>query len=265
MPVIGRGLLDPFGHPIGWGKQTRCKPCHFPPRGGIVLATVVGQASVSERNIADLVHHDMLAAKGAALIDLLLIAGIAAAVVLADRVGRIRLQVAGFIGCGAGLLLAALSVGHEGDRLGIVLVFAGFMLYSFMNNLGPNSMTYLIAGEVFPTAVRGKGAGLAASTAKIGAVASAFFFPILLKNIGTRPILIALVITSLLGALLTWCLRIETAGVNLEEIDEADAGCRVQSSHAGMQHERGESKERSPGPIFGRCPETGCSPGSTLV
>lgn len=193
-----------------------------------ILATMVGQASASDRNIADLVHQDMLAAKGAALVDLLLIAGIAAAVALADRVGRIRLQVAGFMGCAAGLLLAALSIGHEGDRLGIVLVFAGFMLYSFMNNLGPNSMTYLIAGEVFPTAVRGKGAGLAASVAKIGAVITAFFFPILLKDIGTRPVLIALVVTSLLGALLTWCLRIETAGVNLESIDEENAAAQVQ-------------------------------------
>ncbi len=203
-----------------------------------ILATVVGQASQSERNIADLVHHDMLAAKGAAFIDLLLIAGIGAAVLLADRVGRMRLQVAGFVGCAAGLLLASLSIGHQHDRLGIVLVFAGFMLYSFMNNLGPNSMTYLIAGEVFPTSVRGKGAGLAASTAKIGAVVTAFFFPILLKDIGTRPLLIALVVTSLIGAALTWCLRIETRGVNLEDIEETDTGRCTMVSNQPDSHQQ---------------------------
>jgi nitrate/nitrite transporter NarK len=95
----------------------------------------------------------MMAAKGAALIDVLLIVGILFAVVLADRVGRIRLQVAGFIGCAVGLALAALSL-HVGGALSGVLIFAGFMLFNFMTNAGPNAMTYLIAGEVFPTSLR---------------------------------------------------------------------------------------------------------------
>ncbi|MEZ5890752.1 MAG: hypothetical protein R3D52_11260 [Xanthobacteraceae bacterium] len=43
--------------------------------------------------MADLIHNDLIAAKGAAMIDLLLIAGVIVAVLLADRVGRIRLQV----------------------------------------------------------------------------------------------------------------------------------------------------------------------------
>ena len=47
-----------------------------------------------------------------------------------------------------------------------MLIFAGFMLFNFMTNLGPNSQTYLIAGEVFPTAIRGIGAGFAASFAQ---------------------------------------------------------------------------------------------------
>jgi hypothetical protein len=45
---------------------------------------------------------------------------------------------------------------------GIVLIFSGFMLFNFMTNLGRNARTYLLAGEVFPTAMRGKGAGFAA-------------------------------------------------------------------------------------------------------
>ena len=42
----------------------------------------------------------------------------------------------------------------------LLLIFAGFMLFNFMTNLGPNAQTYLLAGEVFPTAIRGKGAAL---------------------------------------------------------------------------------------------------------
>ena len=98
------------------------------------------------------------------------------------------------------------------------MIFIGFMLFSFMTNMGPNAMPYLVAGEVFPTHIRGKGAGFAASFAKIGAVTTAFLFPVLLDSIGTQLLLIALVGTSLLGAVLTWLLRIETRGVNLETI-----------------------------------------------
>jgi hypothetical protein len=87
-----------------------------------------------------------------------------------------------------------------------------------MTNLGPNSQTYLIAGEVFPTAIRGIGAGFAASFAKIGACMTAFLFPILLADIGTAELLYVLVGASLLGALVTWLFRIETAGVSLEHI-----------------------------------------------
>ena len=183
-----------------------------------VLATIIGVGIAHPRNTAELIQGDILATRGAAFIDLLLIVGIAFAVVLADRVGRIRLQVMGFIGCAVGLLLAALSL-RLGGTLSMVLLFAGFMLFSFMTNIGPNAMTYLIAGEVFPISMRGRGAGFAASFAKIGAVLTAFLFPILLKDIGTQLLLLILVGTSLLGALVTRRYAIETKGISLEKIE----------------------------------------------
>lgn len=183
-----------------------------------ILAAAVGHKKEHATAISDLVQNDMIAAKGAAVIDVLLIFGILAAVLLADRVGRIKLQVFGFIGCAIGLLLASLSVVFSG-LMQLYLIFAGFMVFSFMTNLGPNAQTYLIAGEVFPTKVRGKGAGFAASFAKIGAVLTAFLFPILLAEIGVRYLLYILVVSSLIGAVVTWMTRIETTGMNLEELE----------------------------------------------
>jgi len=186
---------------------------------GSILATLIGARVDHPRNTAELVQSEILASKGAAFIDILLIVGIVFAVLLADRVGRIRLQILGFIGCAVGLLIAALSL-HVGGTLSAVLLFAGFMLFSFMTNIGPNAMTYLIAGEVFPISIRGTGAGFAASFAKIGAVLTAFLFPILLKDIGTGLLLLILVGTSLAGALVTKRYAIETKGINLEKIDD---------------------------------------------
>jgi MFS transporter, putative metabolite transport protein len=182
-----------------------------------ILATAIGHRPHAARNLADLIHNDLLAAKGAALIDLLLLIGIVAAVLLADKVSRITLQGFGFIGCAAGLLLAALSTHFDGSAH-ILLIFAGFMLFNFMTNLGPNAQTYLLAGEVFPTGIRALGAGFAAAFAKIGAVTTAFLFPILLADIGTRALLHILVITSLIGAVVTWVFRIETTRISLDQI-----------------------------------------------
>jgi MFS transporter, putative metabolite transport protein len=184
-----------------------------------ILAAALGHKDVHVRSMSDLIANDILAARGAAMITMLLIVGIAFAVVLADKLGRIRLQIIGFIGCAVGLLLASLSVDFPGS-FKIPLIFAGFMLFNFMTNLGPNAQTYLLAGEVFPTAIRGKGAGFAAAFAKIGAVATAFLFPILLVTIGTRFLLYGLVVASLVGAVVTWMFRIETTGVDLDQIGE---------------------------------------------
>jgi nitrate/nitrite transporter NarK len=147
----------------------------------------------------------------------MLLVGITFAVILADRLGRIKLQVFGFAGCALGLLVASCSVYADGFGK-IFLIFAGVMLFNFMTDLGPNAQTYLLAGEVFPTAIRGSGAGFAAAFAKIGAVLTAFMFPILLKGIGQQALLLILVATSLAGAWVTWAYRIETNGVNLDTI-----------------------------------------------
>ncbi|MBV8402243.1 MAG: MFS transporter [Acetobacteraceae bacterium] len=184
-----------------------------------ILASAVGESSKHVRSLSDAIADDIIAAKGAALITALLIVGIAFAVMLADRVGRIWLQVFGFIGCAIGLFLASLSVDFTGSTQ-MFLIFAGFMLFNFMTNIGPNAQTYLLAGEVFPTAIRGQGAGFAAAFAKVGAVLTAFLFPVLMASIGTRLLLYILVITSLLGAVVTWMFRIETTGVSLDRIGE---------------------------------------------
>ena len=182
-----------------------------------ILAAALGGGADHVRSLSDLISDGIRGAEGAAMINVLLIVGIFCAVLLADRVGRIRLQVLGFIGCAAGLLLASFSIDFSGSAK-IEIIFAGFMLFNYMTNLGPNAQTYLLAGEVFPTAVRGMGAGFAAAFAKIGAVLTAFLFPILLVSIGTRALLYGLVATSILGAIVTWAYRIETTGVNLERI-----------------------------------------------
>ncbi|MEI7897623.1 MAG: MFS transporter [bacterium] len=185
-----------------------------------ILATMIGSQQQGE-GLSSLIHNDMLAAKGSAVMDLFFLFGILAAIWLVDKAGRMKLQIVGFIGCAAGLLMAAFSIRPDGSN-NMTLLFLGFLFFYFMTNMGPNAMTYLVAGEVFPTRLRGKGAGFAASFAKIGAVLTAFLFPILLRATGTMILLYGLVITSLIGAAITWMFAIETRGVNLETVGMAE-------------------------------------------
>ena len=72
-----------------------------------ILAAALGGGSDHIRSVSDLIADGILAAKGAAMINVLLIVGIFFAVMLADWAGRIKLQILGFIGCAVGLLLAS--------------------------------------------------------------------------------------------------------------------------------------------------------------
>ena len=181
----------------------------------IIIAAAFG-AEAQEHNLSAVIHNDLLGAKGTALVDIGFLVGIAFAIWLSDKLGRIPLQIAGFIGCALGLLIAA--AGNFNGANNIVLIGVGFFLFQFMTNLGPNSQTYLIAGEVFPTKIRGVGAGFAAASGKVGAVITAFFFPALLSGFGADRLLPLLALTSLIGAWITWLYRVETKGVNLETI-----------------------------------------------
>ena len=181
----------------------------------IIIAAAFG-AEAHEHNLSAVIHNDLLGAKGTALIDIGFLVGISFAIWLSDKLGRIPLQIAGFIGCSLGLLIAA--VGNFNGTNNIILIGVGFFMFQFMTNLGPNSQTYLIAGEVFPTKIRGVGAGFAAACGKVGAVLTAFFFPALLSGFGADRLLPLLALTSLIGALITWLYRVETKGVNLETI-----------------------------------------------
>ena len=191
-----------------------------------IIAATVGTAAANDSTVAGIIAGDLNAAEGAVLIDAFLLVGIVLAILLVNRFGRIRLQIVGFLGCATGLVIAAISTTQTGTAQ-VVLVFAGFMLFNLMTNLGPNSMTYLIAGEVFPTALRGVGAGFAASVAKVGAVLTAFLFPILLDAWGTAVIVLLLAGTSLVGATITWLFRVETTGLSLEQVDRMHDGAKA--------------------------------------
>lgn len=178
---------------------------------GIFTPTIIGfLAFASEENF---MVKEIATAKGTAFVDLFLIAGFLIAVLLIDRVGRIKLQVVGFLGMAVGLLiLAAANVLVLGNDPNIAIVFIGFLVFNLMMNAGPNSTTFLLSGEVFPTSIRASGAGFAAAVAKAGAVLGTFGLPILHKSLGVPTLMLLLSLLCVLAAVITYMYRVETTG-----------------------------------------------------
>ncbi|MGV2827994.1 MFS transporter [Myxosarcina sp. GI1(2024)] len=184
---------------------------------GIFTPAIIGTLAFAAED--NFLMREMASAKGSAFVDLFLIAGFLLAVLLVERVGRIRLQIAGFIGMAVGLaILAASDLFPASTTSNIVLVFLGFFVFNLMMNAGPNSTTFLLSGEVFPTSIRASGAGLAAAVAKAGAVLGTFTLPTLDKSLGTPILLLLLSVICILAAVITYLLRVETTGRSLETV-----------------------------------------------
>jgi MFS family permease len=186
----------------------------------VILATL-GFGAPPGHTPVSYIANDIHSTQGAVFLDGFLVIGFVLAFWLIDHLGRIRLQMAGFLGMSVGLLLvgigAALRAAGSQD---ISLILIGFALFNLMVNMGPNPTTYTLPAEIFPTALRGSGNGNAAAAGKIGAAAGIFLLPILRVSVGL-PVLMGVVAgVSILGFLVTWLLGegIETHHRLLEDI-----------------------------------------------
>ena len=148
--------------------------------------------------------------KGAAFVDLFLIVGFALAIWLIVKVGKVVLQITGFVAMAVGLcvlaLASSLSTGGKGN-IGLVLV--GFAVFNIFMNMGPNSTTFVMPADVYETKVRAAGSGLAASAGKCGAALGALLFPTLQSGLGLPWTLALISGGCLIAAVVTFTLRRE--------------------------------------------------------
>ena len=187
---------------------------------GIFTPTLLAAIVVHGANTSFLAD-DIAAAKGTAVLDVFLIVGFAIAISLVDRVGRVPLQLAGFAVMALALAILGLAEGLPGGgsaHLGMVIV--GFAFFNTFMNAGPNSTTYALPAEVFPSDVRAAGHGFAAGCGKLGATLGVFLFPIIQGDIGTSALLYIIAGACLVGLIVTALLAIEPKGRSLEDFDE---------------------------------------------
>lgn len=140
--------------------------------------------------------------------------GYALAVLRMDRVGHRRLQLLGF----AVMAACFVALGLVPVLTSAVVPFiAVFGLSYFFVEFGPNTTTFVLPSELFPTRARATGHGLAAGIGKLGAFIGVFLVPSLQSAIGLRGMLLVAGGASVAGYLLTRRLP-EPSGRSLEEV-----------------------------------------------
>ena len=132
-----------------------------------------------------------------------------------DRIGRKKLQFLGF--AMMGLMYALISLVPTVTHY-MPLFLAVFGLSFFFVNFGPNTTTFLIPSEIYPTNLRAKAHGISAAVGKLGAFAGAFALPFILHNYGA-PFALGLMAFVCIAGVLTTFLVPEMAGISVDSTE----------------------------------------------
>nr|MDA8343195.1 MFS transporter [Actinomycetota bacterium] len=98
-----------------------------------------------------------------------------------DRIGHRRLQWIGFLGMGTAFLLIGVIPNLTTLVVPFLLLFG---VSYFFAEFGPNTTTFVLAAEMYPTRARATGNGISAGVAKVGAFLGVYLFPIIKSDFG---------------------------------------------------------------------------------
>ncbi|CAL3966331.1 hypothetical protein PZA11_003015 [Diplocarpon coronariae] len=127
--------------------------------------------------------------------------------------GRKNMQQVGFLMDFILFIVPAFHYKYYTDAANIKAFQAMYFLSSFFNQFGPNSVTFLVAAEVFPTSVRATAHGVSAALGKAGALLAA----VLYNYIDDQTKFYFVPWFGLAGMLLTALFLPDTTGLDLKE------------------------------------------------
>ncbi|MGZ4504255.1 MAG: sugar porter family MFS transporter [Nocardioidaceae bacterium] len=135
-----------------------------------------------------------------------------------DRLGRRPLALAGYLGMAVFMIVAALGVAYLTGTPKIVLVMVGFSFFITSFAVGVGGTGWLIQGEMFPTAVRGRTAATAATVNWLSNFAVIEAFPALNKAIGLPWVMVLFAALSVLAIVFVARFLPETKNLSVEEV-----------------------------------------------
>jgi sugar porter (SP) family MFS transporter len=135
-----------------------------------------------------------------------------------DKVGRRPLALWGYAGMTVFMLVAAAGVAWLTGTPKIVVVMVGFSIFIASFAMGVGGTGWLLQGEVFPTAVRGRAAATGAGVNWIANFALIEAFPAMQHAIGLPWVMVVLSMLSLLAIGFIAKFLPETKGLSVEEV-----------------------------------------------
>ena len=115
------------------------------------------------------------------IISAIALPGYICACIFIDRIGRWNLQVGGFTAMVVAYIITGVAI-HLGAAPWLNLLVFG--LTFFFTNFGPNTTTFIIPSEIYPSSVRATCHGMSAAAGKMGAIVGAAGFPAVIGALG---------------------------------------------------------------------------------
>ncbi|KAL7746499.1 hypothetical protein RI367_008149 [Sorochytrium milnesiophthora] len=139
-------------------------------------------------------------------------------VFLIERMGRIKIQLMGF-GILSIIFIVLTACFHS--LAGTTGMVALFTAANFFFNFGPNTTTFILPAEIFPTRFRSTCHGISAAAGKLGAIIAGFGFDVLRgKNNEHIQIVLGIFSVCMIAGFFFTFLIPETKGRTLEELEE---------------------------------------------
>ena len=140
-----------------------------------------------------------------------------------DKVGRRPLALWGYAGMTVFMLVAAAGVAFLTGTPKVVVVMVGFSFFISSFAAGVGGTGWLIQGEVFPTAVRGRAAALGASVDWLANFAVIELFPTAHKAFGLAWVMVSFAVLAVLAMVFVYRFLPETKGLSVEDAVEVYA------------------------------------------
>jgi SP family arabinose:H+ symporter-like MFS transporter len=135
-----------------------------------------------------------------------------------DKIGRKKLAIGGFLGMAIFILVAAFGVAHLTGLPKVWVVMIGFSFFISSFAIGVGGTGWLIQGEVFPTAVRGRAAATCASVDWLANFVIVQWFPTLNDAWGLAWVMILFAVLAVLAIGFVARFLPETKGLALEDV-----------------------------------------------
>jgi sugar porter (SP) family MFS transporter len=135
-----------------------------------------------------------------------------------DKIGRRRLAIGAYSAMVVFLLIGAAGTQFTTGTARLVIVMIAFALFISAFAIGIGGTGWLIQGEVFPTAVRGRAAAIGAAVDWLANYALILVFPILQVGIGLPLVMVIFAVLCAIGALFVYRFLPETKGHGADEV-----------------------------------------------